>query len=427
MSRSGRDRTIAILLVCLPSETWAAVRTVQFAGMIGAESQTAVGPNTNSWAYCQLSILNLGSTSETLNQVYFVEYNQAQHQLNSISPFPPTATGTNADLAVYRDSTTGGSATCGSLASGSGTAVLAKAPSMCFFKSATQPLAMDGSYALCAGVISVQDTTAAQPGSVIAAGSITLFQEAQLLGGSLSGALYLSGTHVYMSTPTPPNLAQFNGETVSGAATNMNFYCAAACASYDNHYGVTPLTGSTCDTICGSAWTNAVNGEWSGVGTSLGWLMTDNNLESGGAPALGSGSGSWAGIGSGGWSTSSPFTLTSPGNYPAFGFNPSGTPTAALRMANPHFDGGLVMEIEAGPLASICSGNAAFWNNGGAEFTHVDGVDTHAVIYGNPTFASNSPPAPPERLLCSHRHSQDDLFLSVGSTSSFSINGGMPF
>jgi hypothetical protein len=81
----------------------------------------------------------------------------------------------------------------------------------------------------------------------------------------------------------------------------------------------------------------------------------------------------------------------------------------------------MVYEMLVGPMTSVCSGNKSFFNLGGDDFTHTDGVDGHAIVKGsNSTY-------PPERLLCNHRHAKDDLYLRTGSTSSFAINGGSPF
>ena len=104
---------------------------------------------------------------------------------------------------------------------------------------------------------------------------------------------------------------------------------------------------------------------------------------------------------------------------------PAAFPAASLlRTTNPRFSGGMVMEMIAGPMGSICSGNKTYYNDGNADFTHSDGIDSHIVIKYN---ESDYPGAPPERLFCAHRHAQDELFFRLGSTVPFPINGGLAF
>ncbi|MEK7689626.1 MAG: hypothetical protein AAB425_01255, partial [Bdellovibrionota bacterium] len=93
------------------------------------------------------------------------------------------------------------------------------------------------------------------------------------------------------------------------------------------------------------------------------------------------------------------------------------------RTANPHFAGGMVYEMIVGPMVSVCSGNMVYWQEGGVEFSHSDGVDTHAVYKTNSVY----PGAPPERLMCSHRHMKQELFMRVGSSTPIVINGGLAF
>jgi hypothetical protein len=91
--------------------------------------------------------------------------------------------------------------------------------------------------------------------------------------------------------------------------------------------------------------------------------------------------------------------------------------------ANPHFAGGMVYEMQIGSFGAICSAHKQYFDDGGFDFVHADGVDDHAVYKGSEDFDK----APPERLACAHRHGKPDLFMRVGSTSAIVVNGGMPF
>jgi hypothetical protein len=93
-------------------------------------------------------------------------------------------------------------------------------------------------------------------------------------------------------------------------------------------------------------------------------------------------------------------------------------------VAKGHFAGGMVYEMQIGAYNAICSAHNQYAKDGGLEFKHVDGVDSHAVYSSN---ATEYPGAPPERLVCAHRHMKNDLFMRVGSTSPIVVNGGMPF
>jgi len=367
------------------SRAEAATRTVQFAGLMGAETETTVGPNA-SYGFCQVLVTNLGASKQKIKQLTFLGYD-----LSGKKTLYATADGkTNADQMVLRG-----------VATTSGTDCMNKDLSqgdLCLFRYATQPVPMEGRYTPCAGTMVVEDSTPAQPGSLIAAGSITQFQEAIAVGGMFSGGFYLSGTHVLAGSA---NLAQFQGfggtPTIPYNTTGMNFYCAAACLADSS-----PLTAAQCAEHCGggSNQLKDQNGrEWSNITNSFGNLVP---------------SAAWA---------PSPVPIASPNPYVYPSPPPGGRPIGVLQAANAHYAGGFVVEMTMGPLNQICSGNSAFWEQGGDEFSHADGVDNHAIYLGNSTF----PQAPPERLLCSHRHGKDDLFMRVGSSTSFTINGGSPF
>jgi hypothetical protein len=94
---------------------------------------------------------------------------------------------------------------------------------------------------------------------------------------------------------------------------------------------------------------------------------------------------------------------------------------------NAHFAGGMVYEMEVGAYSAICSAHNQYASDGGLEFRHSDGVDSHAVYDSNTDDYNGAKVAPPERLLCAHRHLKPDLFMRVGSTSPIVVNGGMPF
>ncbi|MEK7691234.1 MAG: hypothetical protein AAB425_09455 [Bdellovibrionota bacterium] len=253
----------------------------------------------------------------------------------------------------------------------------------------------------------------------MASGSVTISQEAMVLGGVLSGAYYASNTHIqkeaggkwpkHMATNDMPAKSAAPGIDDDYDAANMNFYCAKACMVYgadashgrggkagDPSNNAADFNKNTCEEHCGIRCISSYN------------------------------EGDTVDIRDGDWCRNmTGFTIPPAGDDAAYfrsGSLPSGV-DKLVRTANSHFAGGMVYEMIQGPLSAICSGNRRYFEEGGVDFDHSDGVDSHAVFKNNLDFEG----APPERLLCMHRHAKPDLFMRVGSTSPIVINGGLAF
>ncbi len=304
----------------------------------------------------------------------------------------------------------------------------------CLFMYTVSSIKFDGNWGVCGGVVQVQDVNAAAPGSVIASGSINVTQEAMVLGGVLSGAYYASGIH--LSSTTGLNTDTSNGvpSPPVGLSHNMNYFCASACAIGTSN-GSSSNPGEFCIENCGhyQEHTDPISGGYTsqadpGNASIIPSHMVNSYIST--FPYNSGGIYSWAsGVVNAGSATTQWPSVWGPACSGGANFPVAPTvyttpqATGELRTANDHYAGGMVYEIEMGPLMSICSGNYTYYQNGGQDFTHAGGVDGHAFILGSAT----CPGCPPERLICNHRHAQPDLYLGVGSSMPFPINGGAPF
>lgn len=415
-------------------------RHILFSGNALSEASQGKVQGLNLRATCTVVLSNLSSSTQQVTSLSFLGFDLSAG----------TAGRTLANRApgqIYRFTPTSDSSSCATL----------PANSHCVAQYQVETILMGGNLAVCAGAIDVQDADANAPGSMVASGSVKIIQEAQVLGGVLSGAYYASGSHANKSSP---NLAPASGShTHTDLAThNMNIYCAHACRA---HLGA-PFTNAKevyCENHCGHVGarphpTTYVAGNqpasgishWSepgGVGTGSAatdillsrrslnaneygfrcelankqpwYLQTDpdpafdGTIEYTGGPA----------------SVGAP-SVTGPGTSGILGCaanvsEPELWPQHVIRTAAATYAGGMVMEMQMGAFTSICSANAAYFEQGGTEFTHYDGA-----IYQLRALDANGQ-MPPERLLCNHRHGNVDLYLGVGTSSPFAINGGMPF
>jgi len=273
---------------------------------------------------------------------------------------------------------------------------------------------------VCAGRIVVDDTNPDSPGSVVASGTLLTTQEATLLGGVLSGAYYASGTHLADSSnlePAPSGFVYPDGNG-SNYTNNMNVFCQQACIKA--HAGDTGY----CNAECGFSGMPGLNmgsdpGNsgflWFAFGIAGQIIAVDptqlNNVRIETNTA-----------------TNQVANMTMPTYTGASHPNmaPSATvqpPTMILKQGNGHYAGGIVYEMTMGPMVSICTANLGAWLRGAIEATHAGGIDGHAVIRGSGTSGGG----PPERLVCNHRHAQEDLYFGSGAVSPIVINGGTPF
>lgn len=411
MTTGLRVLGIGFGLLLASADSQAATRLIQFGGIAGSQPMTDEGNTKASTAFCFVLVTNTGMTRQKVS-ASFIGYSS---QLQMTSDFTTPAAG---DTGRYRrgQPSTDCSGTNNEIGPGE----------YCIFRSIVNTISFDGHWGVCTGRVRSDDVDPAQPGSVVAAGTVSIMQEARVLGGVLSGAYYASGTH--LSEPELANISTY-GRVLHGVdiynTHNMNIYCSAACAAG----GLNP---AYCAVACGhgagvgekSSPTQIWSAGIQGYIQPLDDTWTDPirhhapdqtklmpNMFLGPSPSP-SGAPSYRSF-SPGYNVANPAANGQMSQQP---------PTMAIRTTNGHFAGGMVYEMEIGPLMSICSGNKEYENNGGQDFTHFGGVDGHSWIKGNP--AGNFPP---ERLLCNHRHAQSDLYMGISASQIFSINGGMPF
>ncbi|MCC7440631.1 MAG: hypothetical protein IT285_03295 [Bdellovibrionales bacterium] len=416
---------IAALL--LAASSWsssviAATRVIQFVGVGASEYTSGEINNENLSASCIVIVSNTGETTQVVDDFDFIRYDSGNSTTSWVAP----------DQQALRSSGAPSDTACigQNLPSGG----------FCAFRLTNDSIPIGGRYLVCSGRITVRDAQADQPGSITASGVTSAVQEAMVMGGVLSGAYYAGGVHLWslsnVALATDGNGAP-DPNAQLGLVHNMNMYCRDSCVKYVGGGAPTAAHEEMCTIQCGHMWPasepdnsfstsiqyhvnwvdNAWNA-WSGQRfntVEFNWLHDWLSAsESCGDQSL---TGTWSGGGTGSASANS---CTNAGTRPSAATGRAAMPQAVLRNANDHFAGGSVYELQIGPLASICSGLRSYFLQGGAEFTHADGIDTHAFVAPNGNYG-------PERLLCHHRHAKDDLYLRVGSSSSFTINGGLAF
>lgn len=345
----------------------ASTRTVQFAGLTATAPEHDDTINLSKISDCRIVIANTGAQTQKVEGVGFIAYDPPSGQTIAAPGF----TAPESSMRVHNGA---GSPDADCLGATVANSNLIPPGAFCIFRLPFQPVTYDGFVSVCAGFIKVSDTTA-QPGSLTAAGSISIHHELTVLGGVLSGAYFASPTHL-RNDPVPAAVHQDSGFTLRQHTFNMNFYCSEACkfkAGADNPW---------CDQNCGyiPVIVNQPGGSYYvGAGS---WLQTTAGL----------------------------------------GINPPPVPNSQYNMtADVHFAGGMVYEMIQGPMISICSGNKAYYDMGGQDFSHSDSLDWGVAVKGN------AAGAPPEALACNHRHGADDLYLGGSLTVPFTINGGSPF
>lgn len=378
---AGLSAGTASLLV--PSASSAAARTVQFSGLAVLYPSYLNFPadvrfdKATTRAVCQIVVTNLGAAAEKVTNFTAMDFNNAGGDLATVQTFTTNVAGT-VNFKSRLSSAGGTAANCMNVAIAQN--------QYCVFRYETDTMDFDEKQAVCSGRITVEDNVANNPGSLVAAGAIGYVQEVQVLGGILSSALYLSGSPLprtgtgagtagidtTMTSVTPSNFA-------SRDTFNMNAYCVKSCMAQSANYAKV----SVCEQYCGLRRNNesAILDGTSGSATDGGSANFDPLY----AQSL------------------SAIQLT-----PA---DDSANVSNRLTSGSPHFSGGLVYEMTTGPLRSICSANKGYASQNGSTLTH----------------PSTSRMTGTEALYCAHRHSMDDLFMGVGTSSPFVINGGNPF
>lgn len=394
------------LALLLAAPATAATRAVQFAGMAVNDPLTAELSNWSFMTYCNLAVTNMSTTDQRISKVEFMAYEFKETSPTVARSVTNTFGGGLVGFASWKGDM--GSTSC----VGTGTSL---APGdVCVMRYPVQTFTWSGKMAICSGKITIEDVDATKPGSVIATGSLYLNQEAMVLGGQLSGAFYASQTHVMSSDfgstkplKTIPPLP--SGYSFSGAQ-NMNVFCGAACMSSSNKKSA-GWTDEECNRHCGlgnaadtDSWTSHISGWTSKVSNQDYHEAGSEKTQNADQVSLNDGS----------------------------EFDEHVQIVDALHrmdrlrvhsVANAHFASGMVYEMQIGAFNAICSAHNQYSKDGGLEFKHSDGVDSHAVYDSNAAYSN----APPERLVCAHRHMKPDLFMRVGSTSPIVVNGGMPF
>jgi len=361
---------------------------------------TAELSNWSFMTFCNLAVTNLSTTEQVISKVEYMTY-----EFKTTTPTVVRSVTTKLGGAIFGFTSWKGDLSATDCV-GSSTSL---APGeVCVMRYPVQNFTWSGKMALCSGKITILDKDPTKLGSVIATGSLYLNQEAMVLGGQLSGAYYASQTHVQSSDfgdaralksiPTLPTGYSFGG------AQNMNVFCGAACMSSSNRQSA-GWSAEECNQHCGlgnasdtDAWTSHI----------AGWTSKLTNQD---YHEAGSEKSEHADSVSGTTNTDIRDALHKMDRLRVQG------------VTNAHFASGMVYEMQIGAFNAICSAHNQYSRDGGLEFKHADGVDTHAVYNSNTSYTN----APPERLVCAHRHMKPDLFMRVGSTSPIVVNGGMPF
>ncbi len=455
-----------VLTPLLEGKVGAATRTVQFAG-IGVNDPLTV--EVSNWSFmtsCTIAVANLGSTDQVITGFDRIAYANSSYVAGTTPSkiFPYTDFNAVYYLS-FLDHWRGDSGKTGCI----GADKFLAPGDVCFVQYAVITAPWTGKIAPCFGRVTVKDRDDKKPGSIIATGSVYLNQEAMVLGGQLSGAYYASQTHVMTSDfgntkalkALPEMPTNGSGDTAFSydGAQNMNVFCSAACQAY-GAWG-----NQACDEHCGFS-SQGQDGFWTHHIT--GWTMKTPEVSFKDGFSLESVNGDdekqdmlhlvGPSLSPAEHEVPTPVVLVSPG--PATPPTNANIRTMMLSAAeslntsvntmmvelandirddlqrldraqyhsvtNAHFAGGMVYEMEIGAYSSICSAHNQYALDGGLEFRHSDGVDSHAVYDSNPIY-DGARKAPPERLLCAHRHLKPDLLMRVGSTSPIVVNGGMPF
>ncbi len=419
----GISKLVLIFSLWVSGSVSAATRTVQYSGMGVNDPLTAEVGNWSFMTFCNVAIANLSSTDQRIKKVEFLSYKFKNSGFTTLKATDNLEVLTSGFAAWNGRRESNASSFC----VGPNTTL---APGeVCIIRYPMETLTWGGKVGACMGKITVEDVDSAKPGSLVASGALYMNQEAMVLGGQLSGAYYASQTHVQSSDfGSTKSLRELPSNPPSGytfsQAQNMNVFCGWACKAFNG----AAWSEEECDKHCGlsssgddGGWTHHISG-WTQKTPSDSYKAGLADVESEAETQ-----------------TVSPTYTGSPADTVAGNadrldqlkveLSDLSTQVKSLdrmqlhSLANTHFAGGMVYEMQIGAFNAICSAHNQYATDGGLEFMHSDGVDSHAVYSSNTGY----PTAPPERLLCAHRHLKPDLFMRVGSTSPIVVNGGMPF
>lgn len=216
----------------------AATRTVSFSSLARSTVENAAVRFANDFSDCLVGISNLSNVTQNVVAVNFLVANDPGFGDYTLSLRAQTS---NDNLRTFAatPATTG----CSTLLP----------LSTCYIRMPLQVVDFSGgTISHCMGKISVADAgTAGVSGSVIATGAVQLVQEAQVLGGVLSGAYYASNAF----TPASYMNEADSVEVWPSDSHNMNAGCTYAClntaGSSSVGYSAGRWSKARCDAHCG--------------------------------------------------------------------------------------------------------------------------------------------------------------------------------
>tara|TARA_Y100000590_G_scaffold449824_1_gene588575 strand:- start:10421 stop:11803 length:1383 start_codon:yes stop_codon:yes gene_type:complete len=425
-------------------------RPATFIGTTGARPVNIGTNNLSNVAQCLIAVVNVGGTNQRIERVDML----ALDRENNSSSFSTYTSGWQGGVKVSSTDPSFSTSCLGS------DGVIAPGE-YCIFKRQLETIPFDGNWAVCNGRIFVSDINNSSTGQVIASGAIRIVQEARVLGGVLSAANYMSAVGSTYDSSTDnilPNPTTPGGyDSTDFVAVTMNHYCMHACmntynATYSdiNHrYPNTITRTNECMERCGVA-DYEHNSEKTRVCRNVRQqarldyeLKTDllfndfySSYDSNATyssyyhpfdhwynNATDRSKYAWVirnepdTATTGYMTTNGSFGMTrSPGGMHCQEYKKP--PSFTNKRVNTSLAGGAVYEVTIGGYNTICSGNGDFYEQGGRDFTY-----TTAGMNGPDTSAGN----PPQRLICNQRHDMPDLYMGVGQTTTFSINGGDAF
>jgi hypothetical protein len=409
-----------VLAVIASPSAQAGLRTYQFAGVATAYGDKPQ-PLLSQYVACSVMITNTGYVDQFVQSVTFNVFNAATG--NTLT----TATAVNGTQGavpltrdeIYNPGALTTTASCQSTATASCTSSLASPNAIKpggFYVATvlTAQVAQTGFASTpCSGSFTIGDVTTT--GSMMAAGAISYVSEMAITGGQFQGAVYMSGAHAPVGDTHLATNAAPNGGAMNVGSMQMNIACGKSC-------GTAPYAADSmaCDAFCGGGPGQAFFDQqdiWlPAAGTHqsrnlLGYL--EEAFDQQYLPS---------------WPANNTDASTNMNNDTRVGMYPFHMNYSSVdidehrkfraqhRMANPHYAGGHVVEMILGPFDTICSGNSAYWTDGGQDFDHGDSVISTDAAYKIRDV--------PERLLCSHGHNNDAPWGYVAHSSPFPISGG---
>ncbi len=359
------------------TSVFASTRLIPFSGIASSEVRTLELNLANSVATCTITIANLSSVDQQISDVQFLDYDTTQKI--TVWKKADQIWKRGLDSNAISDSSCSGTILPGTI---------------CFFRKKLIPYTAEARYAVCTGKIQVADDKSSKPGTVVASGALSIYQESQVVGGALSGALYSSGTANFFTPGSGLKLSDnLAGKDLPDSGTltaepsyttNMNFVCFDACKKFKLNW-----SDKQCQIHCGSYSYSTTTD----ISTSEAIALSGSVVK---IPQL-----------KPNWKAEN----TQP---------PIPDDEYFIKKTDPGMGGGLVLEMISGPFISICSGNKDYHTQGGVDHHHTDGSMQGDTNFGGSEMIS-------ERLYCGHRHQKSDLLSRVGSTSPFPINGGVAF